>query len=75
MKQLQDKFGKVDSMSKMRSGSLLVKTVSVALCTCGHLGDIPVSIALHQSLNMVQEVIFNRGLLQTDKEFGANLEW
>lgn len=75
---IEDKFGEVDSVSKMRSGALLIKTTSAdqsaALRSCTHLGSVPVSIVPHQSLNMVQGIIFHRDLLlQTDDELRDNL--
>ena len=76
---IEDKFCEVESMGKLRSGSLLIKTVSEAqseaLLACTTLGDIPVTIVPHKSLNMVQGVIFHRDhLLQTDEELRAYLE-
>ena len=60
---IEDKFGEVDSVSKMRSGALLIKTTSAdqsaALRSCTHLGSVPVSIVPHQSLNMVQGYHFS----------------
>lgn len=76
---LEDKYGEVAGMSKMRSGAVLIETASPAqsraFLACDKLGDVAVSITPHKSLNMVQGIIYHRDLLlQTDDELRANLE-
>lgn len=76
---LEDKFGEVAALSKMKNGSVLVTTASSAqsraLLACAKLGDIPVVFTPHKNLNSVQGLIFHRDLLlQTDDELRADLE-
>lgn len=76
---LEDKFGEVAALSKMKNGSVLVTTASSAqsraLLACTKLGDIPVVFTPHKNLNSVQGLIFHRDLLlQTDDELRADLE-
>jgi hypothetical protein len=69
---IQSKIGKVESIRKLRSGDLLVKTASVSqtvsIIDCKTLGHLNVSVSPHSTLNFSRGVISEPDLLYTPEQ-------